>query len=213
MIKTGIKGFNKLIQGYKKEITMIYGGAATGKTTFCMALALDIANRGDNVIFVDTENGFSIERAQQLKDNFKYLAHNIFLFKIKSFEEQKDFFEKLPKLVKQSDFSAIIIDTIGMHYRRALKEDAYDANKEMAKEFDFLKQISKKIPVVIANQVYSKLDGNDSPVGGEMIKKLSDCLIELSKNNFRELEIKKPINKKVKFKIENNGVIIDQVSE
>jgi len=208
MIKTGISGLNQQIKGYKPEVTMIYGGAATGKTTLCMMLALDLANKGDKVIFMDSENGFSVERANQIKNNFKYMAHNIFLFRIKNFKEQTNFFENLPRLVKGGDFSAIIIDTIGMHYRKALKDDSYSANKEINKEFDFLKQLSDKVPVIVTNQIYSKLNGQDSPVGGEMVKKLSDCVMELKKNDKRELEIKKPINKRIHFEIKEEGIVV-----
>lgn len=208
MIKTGIKGLNQIIKGYKNEITMVYGGAATGKTTLCMMLALDLAKKGNKILFIDTENSFSIERAQQIAPNFQYMVHNIFLFKIKNFEEQKKFFEKLPQLAKEGEFSAIILDTLGMHYRRAVKEDSYTANKELSKELDFLKQLSKNVPVLISNQIYSKMDGNDSPVGGNMVKNFCDCLIELRNNSHRELEIKTPFSLLLKFDIKEEGVVI-----
>jgi len=210
MIKTGINNLNKLIRGYKREITMIYGGAATGKTTFCLICALDLANKGDRVLFVDTENSFSVERSRQIKENFNYLTHNIFVFKINNFKQQKTFFDRLEDMIKNGNFSTLIIDTLSMYYRKELNEDAYKANREMDREFVILKKIAKKIPVIITSQVYSNLEGGIMSVGGEMFRNKCGCLIELRKNEHRELEIKKPIKHTLNFKIVNEGIEINQ---
>ncbi|MAG50627.1 hypothetical protein CL621_03225, partial [archaeon] len=104
---------------YKDIAIMIYGEAATGKTTFCLIAAIKYAKQG-KVIFLDTENSFSIERIKQLYPDYKKIINNIFLFKINNFNEQKNQFNRLKEIIKSSKAKLIIIDTIGMHYRIAL---------------------------------------------------------------------------------------------
>ena len=48
------------------DIKLIYGPAAAGKTTYCLLTSISMAKKGKKVMFIDTENGFSIERLKQL---------------------------------------------------------------------------------------------------------------------------------------------------
>jgi len=53
--------------GHERDIiTTIYGPAGTGKTNFCMLVAISQAKKGNKVIFVDAEGGFSVERLKQI---------------------------------------------------------------------------------------------------------------------------------------------------
>ncbi len=207
MIKTGFRALDKQIKGYRHNINMIYGGGATGKTTLCLMCALELAKKGKKVLFLDSEGSFSVERAKQLCNNFGDVAKNIIVIKVKNFDQQKDLFSKLNKLIIGSNFSVVIMDTISMHYRKEVKEDHYKANREIDREFYILKGIAKKVPVLITNQIYHDLDGNVKSVGGEMLRNWCDYLIELKKNGNRKLIIKKPIEKEFNFDILNIGLV------
>ena len=50
MISSGIAELNAIIDGYGKEITMIYGAPATGKTTLCLIAAIDILNKNKKFV-------------------------------------------------------------------------------------------------------------------------------------------------------------------
>ncbi len=67
-ISTGSFDLNKWLEGgYEKDIiTMIAGPAGSGKTNFCILSACSQAKKGNKVIFIDTEGGFSIERVKQI---------------------------------------------------------------------------------------------------------------------------------------------------
>jgi DNA repair protein RadB len=53
--------------GYDSGIvTTFYGGPGSGKTNLCMIVAVSQAKKGNKVIFIDTEGGFSSERVKQL---------------------------------------------------------------------------------------------------------------------------------------------------
>ena len=104
-----------------KGITTIYGAAGTGKTTFCLCSAIQECNKGNKVIFLDTENGFSVERFKQLTNNNLKLLDNIFLFHIDCFKNQQKKIKELKDIISRTNISLIIIDTIGYYYRRLLK--------------------------------------------------------------------------------------------
>jgi len=184
---------------------MIYGEATTGKTTCCLLTAIEYTKKG-KVIFLDTENSFSIERIKQLCPNYKSRLNNILLFKINNFDEQRKQFNKLKEIVKSSKAKLVIIDTIGMHYRIVLKKDPYSINKEMDRQLRILNEISKEIPVLITNQVYHTFDGEIKMVGGNMLRNWSKCLIKLQKNP-RKIILQKPEKKEMFFKMIERGII------
>jgi len=198
-ISTGNKDIDEFLKEYSL-ITTIYGQASTGKTTLAMLAVINQTKQKKKVIFVDTENGFSLERLKQLTPDFKDILKNIILVKPKTFEEQEKVILNLPKA------SLIIIDTISQFYRMKLKEDNYLTNKSLDKQLRKLKEISKEIPVIINNQVYSDINGNVNIVGGDMLRNWSDTVIKLEKNP-RKLKVEKPGKKEFLFEIKENGII------
>ena len=66
-ISTGSQDLNKWLFGsYEKDvITMIAGPPGSGKTNFAILAACSQAKKGNKVIFIDTEGGFSVERVKQ----------------------------------------------------------------------------------------------------------------------------------------------------
>jgi circadian clock protein KaiC len=62
-VKTGIVGLDKMLEGgvYKGSLTLIAGGAGTGKTTAALTFIVEGAKNGEKGLFISTE-----EQAQQL---------------------------------------------------------------------------------------------------------------------------------------------------
>ncbi|MBI4154905.1 AAA family ATPase [Candidatus Woesearchaeota archaeon] len=204
-MKTGCLQLDELIQKANNEITLVYGPASSGKTTLAKLSAIQLLIENKKVLFIDTENGFSVERFLQLSGNEKLLK-NIIMLKPKNFYGQ---YKAIQSLEKTADkFSLIIIDTIGIFYRKELKKNQYLANKVLDKQFQILKEISKKIPVLITNQVYINLNDNKiNNVGGEMVKNWANCLIEL-KIKPRRIKIEKPFEFESKLVINNKSIIL-----
>jgi DNA repair protein RadB len=222
-ISAGSYDLNKfLFGGYEKDIiTTIYGPGGSGKTNFCLLAAVSQARKGNKVIYVDTEGGFSSERVSQMVGKsdleFEQILKNIMILKPTSFEEQEEAFDQLLKFVKKENISLIIIDSIAMLYRLELgdaikSEDSQNiqsVNRALANQLRVLTEISRKqnIPVVVTNQVYSsfvKDYGNEahagvssseqkfSMVGGDLLKYWSKCIMELKNNHGRRtLTLKK----------------------
>ena len=67
-IPSGSKILDKMLNGgYEKDIiTTIYGPAGSGKTILCLLCSVNMTRNNKKVIYVDTENNFSIERLKQI---------------------------------------------------------------------------------------------------------------------------------------------------
>ena len=157
-----------------------------------MLATINQTQQKNKVIFVDTENGFSLERLKQLTPYFKDILKNIIIVRPKTFEEQEKVILNLPKA------SLIIIDTISQFYRIKLKEDNYLTNKSLDKQLRKLKEISRETPIIINN-------GNINIVGGDMLRNWSDTIIKLEKNP-RKLKVEKPEKKEFLFEIKEEGI-------
>lgn len=232
-ISAGSYDLNKwLYGGYEKEIiTMIAGPPGCGKTNFCILAACSQAKKGNKVIFVDTEVGFSTERVKQIAgEDYKKILENILVLEPTSFSEQKKAFLKLLSKVKKEHVSLIIIDGMAMFYRLELgdaiksKEDEKikEINREIAKQMRVLSEIARKqkIPIIITNQVYKSFLSRDEKekdiprevniVGGDLFKYWSKCIIELKNNTGRRKAVLRKHrslpNKELGFVIKNKGI-------
>jgi len=223
-LATGSKILDKLLdEGYETDIiTTVYGPSGSGKTNLCILCAINVARLGKKVIYIDTENNFSVERFKQICNsiNINHLKtiNNIAFLKPNSFEEQKKTFEKLKDIINDK-VGLIIVDSIAMLYRLELgkAEDIYELNRDLGKQLSDLKQIASKkgIPVLVTNQVYADFEEKDkvNMVGGDLLKYASKCLIELqiTPAGNRRAIVKKaraiPAEKEITFKIVEGGIL------
>ncbi len=205
MISTGSKDLDEFLEGYNK-VSVIYGPAASGKTTLCLLATLQQVKNNKKVLFLDTENGFSIDRFKQLaKDNYEKYLDNVFLFKIKNFKEQQQKIKDIKDLTEKSNISLVVIDNIVIFYRMLLKRKKDLANNMLISQLRILNEISNKIPVIITSQVYSDIEDNKIKiVGGKILENNCNILIELQ-NNPRKLILKNEKNEFL-FKVVNEGI-------
>ena len=232
-ISTGSYDFNKwLYGGYEKDvITMIAGPPGSGKTNFVILVSCSQARKGNKVIFIDTEGGFSIDRIKQIigKD-YENILKNILLLEPISFEEQTKNFSDLSKRIKKNQVSLIIIDGMATLYRLELgeivklkdDEKIREVNRKVADQMRTLSEISRKqkIPIIITNQVYSEFLSEEelkkgyqkkvNLVGRDLFKYWSKCIIEL-KNDGRKkrailLKHRSLPQKEMVFEIKDKGI-------
>ncbi|MAG45433.1 MAG: hypothetical protein CMH63_01520 [Nanoarchaeota archaeon] len=210
MINSG----NGLFEKLEREITCIYGEATSGKTTFAKLAAIEQAKAGKKVVYIDTENGFNVERVKQLAgENFEKVLENVLIFRPSRFREQNRIIKTLPSM---KNISLIIIDTIGRHYRVKVKERPEIYNMHMNKQFSILSGLAKEVPILITNQVYSNLKSESvSMIGGERFKSWSKRIIRLDKEP-RNIVFEKPGKEGMDFEIREDGifkVLKEQVDE
>ncbi len=185
--------------GYESDVvTTIYGPSGSGKTNMCLLAAVKVAEQGKKVLLIDTEGGIAVERIKQLTNDYEKVLGEIVFLQPLNFREQEEVFEKLKHIVNGGlDFGLIVVDSISMLYRLELgkSENIFDTNSTLARQIASLVEIarSKKIPVLITNQVYADFTQKDKVkmVGGDLLKYGSKCLIELSRIDDEEERVKR----------------------
>jgi len=232
-ISAGSFDLNKwLYGGYEKGIiTMIAGPPASGKTNFVLLATCSQAKKGNKIIFIDTEGGFSSERVRQIVgEGYEKILKNILLLNPTSFDEQKKIFMKLLNRVKKQNIGLIVVDGMAMLYRLELgdaiklKEEnkVKEINREVAKQMRILAEISRKqnIPVLITNQVYheflseeewkKRIKPEANIVGGDLFKYWSKTIIELKNENGKKkailLKHRNMPRKELSFEIRDKGI-------
>lgn len=231
-ISTGSYDLNKwLYGGYEKGIiTMIAGSPGSGKTNMAILVACSQAKKGNKVIYIDTERGFSTERVKQIvRENYQDILKNILLMEPSDFNEQKRLFTTLNSELKKEQVSLIVVDGMAMLYRLELgdarengDDNIREINREVAKQMKLLAEISKTqdIPVIITNQVYSGfqseedwkkgLERETNIVGGDLFQYWSKCIIELKNNGGKRkailLKHRSLPEKEMGFEIRNEGI-------
>ena len=234
-ISTGSFDLNKwLYGGYESGIiTMIAGPPASGKTNFMVLTACSQAKKGQKVIFIDTEGGFSAERVKQIVgEDYDLILKNILLLQPSDFYEQRKIFNTLASQVKKENIGLVVVDGMAMHYRLELgsikNKEALDAeeikkiNRALAWQMKTLAEISRKqnIPVLITNQVYHEFLSDEDRklgkqpgvnlVGGDLMKYWSKAIIELKNDKGRRkailLKHRSMPQKEFNFDIRNKGI-------
>lgn len=230
-ISTGSFDLNKwLFGGYEKDvITMIAGPPGSGKTNFVIMASCSQAKKGNRVLFIDTEGGFSVDRVKQIVgENYEEVLKNILLLEPTSFEEQKKDFSLLLNKIKKEHVGLIIVDSMTTLYRLELGEVRNDENKlkelnwKVANQMRILSEISRKqkIPVILTNQVYSGFLSEEdlrkgvkkeaNIVGGDLLKYWSKCIIELKLENRKRkavlLKHRSLPNKELNFEVRDKGI-------
>jgi DNA repair protein RadB len=232
-ISAGSYDLNKwLFGGYEKGIiTMIAGSPGSGKTNFAILASSSLAKKGEKVIFIDTEGGFSPERVKQIAgEEFENVLKNILLLQPKSFEDQKKIFQKLLDTIKKEYVGLIVVDGMAMLYRLELGDSVKlgdtdqirSINREVAKQMRILAEIasSQNLPVIITNQVYKEFLSEEdfkagkkadlNIVGGDLFKYWSKCIIEIyvegNKRKAVLLKHRSMPQKEIEFIIKDKGI-------
>ena len=230
-ISAGSYDLNKwLFGGYETDIiTMIAGPAGSGKTNLTVLAACSQAKKGNKVLFIDTEGGFSIDRVKQIVENdCEKVLENILILKPTNFSEQQKDFQKILDKIKKEQISLIIVDGMTMLYRLEIGDAKHDdnqiknINRELASQMRTLAEIARKqnIPVLITNQVYSEFLSEEdlrsgkkrqvNLVGGDLLKYWSKCIIELQNERGKRkallIKHRSLPEKELDFEIINKGI-------
>ena len=189
-----------------KELTVVYGGPATGKTLLCLTAAAQVVKQGKKVIFIDTEKGFFIERFQQVlgSTESKYLDQVIVL-QPNSFKGEHAMIMQLEQFLQQPKIGLIIVDTLSYYYRRLQKNKLLLANRMLINQVNTLRSYATQAPVIVTNQVYADIETQGQKiVGGDILVRSAQRLIEMQKEP-RKIILKQPENKESLFTIDATG--------
>ena len=207
-----------LIKGLeKKAVTNFYGCPGSGKTNICLISAIEVVKNGGQVVYIDTEGSFSLDRFRQLSGrNDKYLE-KIKLLEPKNFQEQG----KLISETENIEADLIILDSAVSLYRLEsssdqLNSEKMEANRELSKQLSILSNIARdrKIPVLITAHTFKNWDnGENEIIGGDSMKYWSKCMVLLertTKTGERKATVTKHRSveegKSTKFQIVEDGI-------
>jgi DNA repair protein RadB len=167
-IPTGCLSLDKLLRGgfSRGEVTLIYGEAATGKTTTVIQAATSAAGMGLKVLYVDSDRSFTQQRFQQItKTKFQTASELIMLFLPETFAEQRALVESVENYVTPS-LGMVIVDSVSSLYRAAFSrtESIFMLNRDLSRQLAYLGELSatSKIACIITSQVHARLT---PPVG------------------------------------------------
>jgi len=143
------------------ELTLIYGEAATGKTTTAIQAAASSAKMRLKVIYVDSDRSFTQQRFRQIAGNqSKDISELISLFFPETFSEQRALIESLENYVTPS-LGMVIVDSISSLYRAAFSDTAsvFSLNRDLGGQLAYLGELasSHNIACIITSQVHARL--------------------------------------------------------
>ena len=173
---------DKLLDGgiENDAITNVFGPAGSGKTNVAISTALQCL-KTKNVIYIDTEGSFSLDRFYQLGGDDKK-ARKITFIEPHTWEEQHNTVQNLESKINKN-IGLIVVDSFVALYRLELdKENFQKINKQLATQYSILSRIARKdkIPVLVTNQVYNVGD-NIELTSRTIARYWSKALIELKK--------------------------------
>jgi len=169
-IPTGCKGLDKLLQGgfVKGEVALIYGEAATGKTTTVIQTAVTAAKRGLKILYLDCDHSFTQQRFYQIASaESQDVSQLILLFLPETFSEQRRIVESLENYVTPS-LGLVVVDSMSSLYRAAFpnSESIFSLNRDLGRQVAYLGELSlsRKIASILTSQVHARL----TTPGGEI---------------------------------------------
>jgi len=166
-ISLGCTALDNLLHGGipNGEITMLYGEAATGKTTTAIQAAYVAAMDGLKVLFIDCDNSFTHQRFNQIggKES-KAISEQIMLFFPDNFEEQRTLVESLDNYLTPT-VGLVIIDSISTLYRAEFQDrDIFNLNRDLTGQLAYLANLtlSRDITCLITSQVRAQVQDVES---------------------------------------------------
>jgi len=160
-IPTGCNLLDGFLEGGlpPESITLVYGEAETGKTTFAMQCAVNTARSDCKTIFIDSDNTFAPERLSQIASiDLEDVSACIILIRPDSFGEQGTVIDGLEKYITEK-FGLVAVDTVTSLYRSELgtAEESFALNRELNRQVATLAQLSKArgISILLTSQVRS----------------------------------------------------------
>jgi len=162
-IPSGCPSLDKLLRGgfSRGEVTLIYGEAATGKTTTVIQAATSAARIGLKVLYVDSDHSFTQQRFHQIAGTESQTASElIMLFLPETFAEQRALVESFENYITPS-LGLMIVDSMSSLYRASFSraESIFSLNRDLSRQLAYLGELSasSKTACIITSQVRARL--------------------------------------------------------
>jgi len=162
-IPSSCRSLDKLLRGgfSRGEVTLIYGEAATGKTTAVIQAATSAARMGLKVLYVDSDHSFTQQRFHQIAGAEPQDASElIMLFLPETFAEQRALLESFENYVTPS-LGLVVVDSMSSLYRDSFStaESIFSLNRDLSRQLAYLGEFSasSRTACIITSQVHARL--------------------------------------------------------
>ena len=192
VIPTGCGSLDGLLGGGipLEKVSLVYGEAETGKSTFSIQCAVNCARMGYKTMYVDSDDTFSTRRLSQIAyHDSEKVSPSIILVKPATFQEQALAIDHLDEYMTKR-VGLVIVDTITSLYRVEIggRRETFALNRELNRQVACLAQaaITHKMAVLITSQVRSAFaDGTVSlePVATRVLKFWSDPVLDFKQTD------------------------------
>jgi DNA repair protein RadB len=188
-LPTGIPSVDRLLGGGLEtdSVTEVYGEAGSGKSLFCIEIAVRVAREGRWVVYVDTE-GVSVDRLRSVAgEDLERLLKRFLLSTPKNLEEQGRAVATACSLAREGKrpVGLLVVDSATFFYRLSLSgSDEDEARQALSLELADLvvTALSANLPVVITNQVWRSVQtGTLEPLGGSFLNHAAKTILRFDR--------------------------------
>lgn len=188
-LATGIPSVDRLLGGGLEPdcLTEIYGEAGSGKTLFCLEVALRVARADRWVLYVDTE-GVSVDRLRAMAGaELEGILRRFLLSAPKSLEEEGRAIATACALARDGrrPVGLLVVDSGTFFYRLSLAgPDEDDARQTLSVAVADLVATAFRtgIPTLFTNQVWRSVrDGTLEPLGGSFLNHAAKTILRFDR--------------------------------
>ena len=188
-LATGIPTVDRLLGGGLEtdSVTEIYGEGGSGKTLFCLDIALRVARSDRWVFYIDTE-GVSVDRIRAIAGTeIDRLLKRFLLSTPKNLEEQGRAVATACALAREGrrPVGLLVVDSGTFYYRLSLSgPDEDDARQSLSLAVADLvaTALQAEVPVLFTNQVWRSVrDGTLEPLGGSFLNHAAKTILRFDR--------------------------------
>ncbi|HYA54165.1 MAG TPA: DNA repair and recombination protein RadB [Thermoplasmata archaeon] len=186
---TGVASVDRLLGGGLETdcVTEIYGEGGSGKSLFCLQVALRVALENRWVFYIDTE-GVSVDRLRAIAgDDLDRVLKRWLLSTPKDLAEEAKAVSTACALARegQRPVGLIVVDSGTFFYRLSLSgSDEDDARQSLSLTVADLVSASLRahLPVIFTNQVWRNMrDGALEPLGGSFLNHAAKTILRFDR--------------------------------
>jgi DNA repair protein RadB len=188
-LATGIASVDRLLGGGLETdcVTEVYGEGGSGKSLFCLEVAVRVARASSWALYVDTE-GLSADRLRSVAgDQLDRVLKRLLVSAAKDLGEQARAVATACSLARDGSrpVGLIVVDSATAFYRLSLSgEDEDEARTSLALGLAELVATARQaaVPVLITNQVWRSMrDGTLEPVGGSFLNHAAKTILRFDR--------------------------------
>jgi DNA repair protein RadB len=189
LLSTGIASLDRLLGGGLEPdcVTEIYGEGGSGKSLFCLDLAVRVARSGRWVFYIDTE-GVSADRLRGIAGaDLDRILKRLLVSTPKDLNEQGRAVTTACSLAREGKrpVGLVVLDSATAYYRLSLSGDDEDeARQSLALQIAELVATTRlaAVPVLITNQVWRSMrNGTLEPLGGSFLNHAAKTILRFDR--------------------------------